>query len=171
MIKTTTLFIKNLTWGKGITLSFLPLISAIVSMKLAILGLWLLIFIDLLTGIRKSLHLNGVSANPFKKVFWLSIKSYLLRKTWRKTYEYGIGILTIVIFESLIFGATPITLMEKTFTIAELSVLVPAAIEAWSIYENMESVSGGNVLNIIKTLLPAPLRKLFRSSKTKDLDA
>lgn len=158
-------YFKNLTLIKKILLLITPLISVLISMKMAIFGLWLLVFIDLLTGIRKNLHLKGIKFNPFKRTFWKSIRSYLLRNTWRKTYEYGFGIIVIVIFESLILGTTPITLVDKTFTIAELSVLIPSAVECWSIYENMEAVSGSNILKKIKLLLPSPLSNIFSSSK------
>jgi hypothetical protein len=161
-------FFKNFSLGKLVTLIVTPVISVIISMKVALLGLWFLIFIDLMTGIRKNLHKNGVGFNPFKKIFWLSIKSYALRQTWRKTYEYGVGIIIIVVFESLIFGVTPIALVGKNFTIAELSVIIPAAVEIWSIYENMEAVSGNNILNKIKLLLPKQLVGLFSSSKKQD---
>lgn len=167
-MKSISSFFNKLTLGKKIILVLTPVISALISMKVAIFGLWLLIFFDLLTGIRKSLHLNGTKCNIFKKLFWTSIKSYLLRQTWRKTYEYGIGIIIIVIFEALILGTTPITLIEKTFTIAELSVIVPAAVEVWSIYENLEAVSGHNILDKIKGLFPKVLKDLFSSSKVKD---
>jgi hypothetical protein len=158
-------FFSNLTMGKKLLLLTAPIISVIISMKTAIFGLWLLIFFDLLTGIRKSLHIKGISFNPFKIVFWRAIKSYLLRQTWRKTYEYGLGIIIIIIFESLILGATPIGLIGKTFTIAELSVLIPSAVEVWSIFENFEAVSGKNILKRIKEFLPPTLAKLFKSSK------
>jgi len=167
-MKSLTAFFSNLTLGKKLLLLITPIISVIISMKTAIFGLWLLIFFDLLTGIRKTLHKDGISFNPFKSVFWMAIKSYLLRQTWRKTYEYGLGIIIIIIFESLILGATPISLVGKTFTIAELSVLVPAAVEVWSIFENFEAVSGKNILKTIKDLLPPALGRLFNSGKSKD---
>lgn len=166
-MKSITAFFNNLTLGKKLLLLITPIISVIISMKAAILGLWLLIFFDLLTGIRKNLYRRGIPFNILKSSFWMAIKSYLLRQTWRKTYEYGLGILIIVIFESLILGATPITLMSKTFTIAELSVLVPAAVEVWSIFENFEAVSGKNILKMIKDLLPPALANLFSSGKPK----
>ena len=154
--------------GKKILLLITPVISALVSMKLLIFGLWLLIFVDLLTGIRKNLFENKIPFNPFKLAFWKAIKSYLLRKTWRKTYEYGIGILVIVVFESLIFGVTPISLMAKTFTIAELSVVIPAAVEVWSIFENFEAVSGTNMLKRMLIFFPEALKKLFRGNKVEE---
>ena len=141
-----TLFFGRLTYAKKIILLLTPLISILISMKAALLGLWFLIFIDLLTGIRKSHYKSKVPFNPFKLSFWITIKSYLLRKTWRKTYEYALGIITIIVLESLILGETHVDIMSKTFTISELSVVVPACVEVWSIYENFEAVSGSNPL-------------------------
>lgn len=163
-------FFSNLTFGKKLLLLLTPIISTLISMKAAILGLWILIIIDLLTGIRKNLYMRGVPFNPLKKAFWKSIKSYLLRQTWKKTYEYAIGIITIVVIESLIFGGVPVTLMGKIFSIAELSILIPATVEVWSIFENLEAVSGKNILKVLKNFLPTPIAALFNSGKTKEVN-
>lgn len=166
-MKSLVSFFSNLTSGKKLLLLITPIISVIISMKTAIFGLCLLILFDLLTGIRKTLHRRNIPFNPFKGVFWKAIKSYLLRQTWRKTYEYGIGIIVVVIFESLILGMTPISLMGKVFSVAELSVLFPAAVEVWSIFENFEAVSGNNILKRVRDLLPPVLKKLFNLDKIK----
>ena len=169
-MKSITAFFSKLTIGKKVLLAFTPILTVIISMKAAIIGLALLIFIDLLTGIRKNLHLRNVSFNPFKKIFWKSIKSYLLRQTWQKTYEYAFGIVTIVILETLIFGGLPIDLLGKVFSLSELAILLPSAIEVWSIYENMEAVSGTNLLKVLKKFLPVNIAALFNSAKTEELD-
>lgn len=163
-----TAFFKNLTITKKLTLLASPIITFIISIKLILLGLSLLILLDLLTGIRKNLHLKGVSLNPFKKVFWGSIKSYLLRKTWKKAYEYGIGIIVVAILESLILGGTPITILSKTFSLTELSVVIPALVEVWSIGENLEAVSGRNFLKRLLPLMPTPIRRLFKDKTLID---
>lgn len=160
-------FFENLTVSKKALLLASPFITLLISMKLVILGLWLLILIDLVTGIRKNLHIQAVQFNLFKSEFWKSIKSYLLRRTWRKTYEYGIGIIVIAILESMVIGVTPITFMSKTFTITELSAVVPAIVEIWSIFENLEAVSGRNLLKRIKHLLPQGVRTILEGSKPK----
>lgn len=162
-MKAFATFFKDLTFAKKVLLALTPIISMIISIKMALLGLFLLIGLDLVTGIRKTLHQKKIKCNPFKSTFWRNIKSYLLRQTWRKTYEYGIGILVLMVFESMIFGETVINLADKSFTITELAILLPAAIEVWSIFENLESVSGKNILKRLKTLLPQPLRKLLSS--------
>jgi hypothetical protein len=157
-----SIFFSNLTLGKKLLLLVTPLISLLAPMKLIILGLVIIIFIDLLTGIRKSLHKGGISFNPFKAAFRKSIKSYLFRKTWKKSYEYGMGIIVLFVFEMFIFGLTPITIMDKTFTITELGVLIPSAIEVWSIFENLEAVSGRNILKRLVKLLPKSIRDLLK---------
>lgn len=163
-------FFSNLSFGKKMLLLATPILSVLISMKAAIFGLWILIFIDLLTGIRKNFHSKGIKFNLFKKVFWRSIKSYLLRQTWKKTYEYGIGILVIVVFETMIFNIPPLAILGGTVMISELSIILPAAVEVWSIYENLEAVSGNNILKMLKKFLPSNIRAIFNSSKVTDLD-
>ena len=164
-MKSITTFFKNLTVAKKVTLAITPLLTMLISIKAALFGLFLLITLDLITGIKKNLHQNKVPFNPFKKLFWKSIKSYALRQTWRKTYEYGIGILVILVFEALVLGSTPIALLGKTFSITELSLLLPAAIEVWSIFENMEAISGMNLLKRLKPLLPNTLKAMINGNK------
>ena len=122
-MKSIVTFFTQLTSSKKILLILSPIISILISMKLLLLGLWLLIFIDLLTGIRKNLHQKNIKFNLAKAEFWKSIKSYLLRKTWQKTYEYAFGIITIIVLEGLILGETHIEVMNKVFTISELSII------------------------------------------------
>lgn len=160
-MKSIMAFFEKLTVGKKVLLLSSPIITLLISMKLAIIGLFLLIIIDLLTGIRKSLHLTGVGFNPFNKLFWGSIKSYLLRKTWRKAYEYGIGIIVISILETLVLGGTPITFLAKTFSLTEMAAVVPALIEIWSIFENLEAVSGSNILKRLRPFMPKIVRAIL----------
>lgn len=161
-----SLFFSNLTKGKKLALLLAPILTLLLSMKAILLGLFILIIIDLITGIVKSLKEQNIKANVSKKLFWKSIKSYLLRKTWKKAYEYGLGIIVIVVFETLVFGSTSILIMSKSFTISELAVIIPAIIEIWSIFENIEAVSKNNVLKKLTLFFPAPLRNLFKKAKS-----
>jgi hypothetical protein len=165
-----TLFFNNLTKWKKLVLLASPVITLLLSMKIALIGLTILIFIDLVTGIGRNLNEWGVKANPFKKQFWKSIKSYLLRKTWRKAYEYGLGIIVVAVFESLVLGTTSISFMEKKFTLSELAVIIPAIIEVWSIFENLEQVSKQNVLKRLITLLPKKVQNLFTGETKKEIE-
>lgn len=157
-------FFADMTFGKKILLLFTPILTAILSMKAALLGLGILIVIDLLTGIKKNLHMRGIAFNVVKASFWRAIKSYLLRQTWRKTYEYGIGIITIMVVGKLVFGGLLIEVFGKEFFLSELAILVPATIEVWSIFENIEAVTGKNFLKSLKYLLPANLAAVFNAN-------
>ena len=156
-MKSISSFFNNMCKGKKLVLLLTQIFTTILSMKETLLGLLILILLDLVTGIRKNLHRD----NPEGASFFRSIKSYLLRQTWRKAYEYGIGVIVIVVFESMVLGMTPITLVGKVFTISQLSVLIPCAVEVWSVFENMEAVSGQNLLKKLKKFLPEKLQKLF----------
>lgn len=160
------LFFNKLTKWKKLALLLSPIVTLLLSMKAILIGLSILIILDLITGIVKSLKEKGIEPSIFKKLFWKSIKSYLLRKTWKKAYEYGLGIIVVVVFETLIFGTTSISIMEKSFTISELAVIIPAIIEIWSIFENIESVSKNNVLKKLFVFFPAPLKNLFTKAKS-----
>ena len=164
-MKALTTFFNDLTLGKKLLLIITPIITVIISMKAALIGLALLIIIDLLTGIRRTHHEWKVSFKPLKKIYWLSIRSYLLRQTWRKTYEYGIGIIVIIVFENLVFGQQQISIMEKTFSIAELAVVFPAMIEVWSIFENLEAVSKVNLLKRLQAFLPPVIQSLTKKEE------
>ena len=157
-------FFKNITLAKKILLLITPIISMLITVQAASLGLFLLIFLDLLTGIRKNLHLNNISFNPFKAIFYRSIKSYLLRQTLKKTYEYLFAIIALIIFESLVFGSMSILIMSKVFTFTELGILLCASIELWSIGENMEAVSGKNIFKKMMEFLPLSIQKLFNKN-------
>ena len=157
-MKSLALFFSDFTAGKKILILLAPAIATLTSIKALILALWFLIFIDLLTGIRKSLHEKNISFNIFKAIFWKSVKSYLLLKTWVKWYEYSLGIITLIVLESLVLGETYIEIMDKTFTISEVSVVIPACIEVWSIFENFEAVSGNNILKRLKKYLASKIK-------------
>lgn len=162
-----TTFFGNLTVGKKILLFLAPLITLLISMKAALLALSIFLLLDLITGIRKTLYIRGVKTNPLKKSFWLSIESYLLRKTWKKAYEYGIGIIVVILFRILLIGEVIIPFFSLSFSLIELSVIIPCLIEAWSIFENLEAVSGRNILKRIFSLLPEKIRVILTPLKTE----
>lgn len=160
--------VKGLTLPKKIMMALSPIVCIFADLRPLIYGLLTLIFLDLITGIRKSLKEKGVSGNPLKRTFLRAIKSYSLRQTWKKMYGYLFGVIAIVILEDMVLGTTPVTLINKTFTLSELAVVIPSIIEVWSIYENIEAVSGDNYLKRLKEFLPEPIRKLITKEDAKD---
>tara|TARA_R110000851_G_scaffold27764_5_gene77893 strand:- start:8348 stop:8851 length:504 start_codon:yes stop_codon:yes gene_type:complete len=164
-MNSTITFFSKLTHWKEVLLLISPIISLLISMQAAILGLIILIGLDLLTGISRTLNEWGIKPNPLKKIFWKSIKSYLLRKTWRKAYEYGFGIVVVAVFETLILGSTSISLMDRNFSITELAIIIPSVIEVWSIFENLENISKRNILKRLIYLMPKGAQKFFIKDK------
>lgn len=136
--------------------------------KTALTGLLLLILIDLVTGIIGSYTVNKIPFNPFKKIFYTSLKSNGLRQTWKKTYEYLIGVIAITVIEIAIIGQLYIEVLGRTYSLTELAILVAGGIEVWSIFENLEKVSKENFLRKLVLLLPEKLQFLFTRTPTKE---
>jgi len=156
------LFFGKLTLEKkALLLTLTPVLTVLLNTTPMLIGLAILILIDLITGIRKSLHEKNLSFNLFKAHFWRTLHSKGMRDTWRKTYEYGIGVIVFAVFESMIFKINPISIGSTAFTLTELAVVTATLVEIYSIFENMEAVSGNNILKKITFLLPAPIRKLL----------
>jgi len=165
-MKSAIVFFKELTVVKKVLLGVTPILTVMLNAQQAWIGLGLLIFLDLLTGIRKSLHLTEVKERFWQKAFWRQVKSYGIRETWKKAYEYGIGIIVCSIFESMIFKMGPIEIAGGSFSLTELSIMIASVIEVYSNYENMEAVSGRNIFKRMLEFLPAPIQKILEKKET-----
>tara|TARA_R110000822_G_scaffold227017_1_gene359626 strand:+ start:1206 stop:1721 length:516 start_codon:yes stop_codon:yes gene_type:complete len=152
-MKSLSLFFKSLNITKWSLLTLTPILTVILNTQSALTGLSIIILIDMITGIRKSLFAKGIKLNPFNIVFWKGIESKGLRSTWRKTYEYGIGIIVFSVFESLVFKGQKINIFENIFSITEFAVITACVVEIYSVFENMEAVSGRNLLKKITSYL------------------
>lgn len=164
-MKSLILFFSELTIVKKILLVLTPILTVMLNSQSAIIGLALLILLDLLSGIRKDFFLKGITAYVWQKRFWKGVKSYGIRETWKKTYEYGIGIIVCSVFESMIFKMEPIDLMSKQFSLTELAIMVASIVEVYSNYENMEAVSGRNILKRMIQFLPKAIQDIFAKTK------
>lgn len=160
-MKSAVVFFKELTVVKKVLLGVTPILTVMLNAQQACIGLGLLILLDLITGIRKSLHATEVKERFWQKAFWKQVKSYGVRETWKKAYEYGIGIIVCSIFESMIFKMGSIDLMDNKFSLTELAIMVASIIEVYSNYENMEAVSGRNIFKSLLEFLPAPIQKIL----------
>ena len=159
------LFFKQLSTTKAVLLAFSPLLTLIFGMRSILMALFIIIFIDMITGVRKSMFLNNTSRSVFKAEFWRCIKSAGIRKTWRKTYEYVIGILVFTILDVNVLKTGDISILNSTRSLSEFVVAIACVIEVYSIFENMEAVSGRNLLKKVVSLLPEKLKTLFNKSK------
>lgn len=76
-----------------------------------------------------------------------------MRSTWRKTYEYGIGIIVFAVFESLVFKSEGFEIFGSVFSLTEFAVITASVVEIYSVFENMEAVSGRNILKRMTAFL------------------
>lgn len=135
-------------------------------MQMILIALLSIIFIDLLTGIRRAHYEQGIKFRPWKKKFWKVIRSHALRKTLKKTTEYLFGVIAFIILEGLVFKDLRITAMGYQYSLAELAGTIFCLVEVYSIYENMEAVSGNNPLKRLLSLLPQKFKKAFKDVKS-----
>lgn len=159
------IFFKKISNTKIYLLASSPLLTIIMETKLMLLALFAIIFIDLITSVRKSFYEKNISLNIFKKTFWKNLKSSGLRATWRKTYEYGIGIMVFMMLEVYVLEIGSIEFLGKERNLASLAIAVASVIEVHSIFENMEAVSGNNLLKSVTNLLPSSMKGIFKKIK------
>jgi len=154
--------IQNLTAKKVVAISSVSLIlTTLFNMRQILLALGIIIMIDMLTGIRKSLFIKDVKISLTNEKFWQSIQSAGLRATWRKTYEYCLGIIAFIVIDSLVLKVSNFQLMGGNYTLSEIAVALACMVEIYSIYENMEAVSGNNILKKIIVFLPKTIRDIL----------
>lgn len=153
-MKSLIMFFQKMNWIKAFLLGLTPILATITNMENTLIALGIIVFIDTLTGIRKSLYENGLGFNLFKYEFWQVLSSSGLRGAWRKAYEYTIGIIAFAVLDSLVLNGVEFTLLKKSFTIPELAATLACCIEIYSIYENMEAVSGRNLFKSSLSFLP-----------------
>lgn len=115
----------------------------------------------MITGIRKSLFVNNIKVSIFKKDFWRAIKSSGLRATWRKTYEYAIGIIVFTVLDSLVLKESKISFLGAEYALSELAISTACLVEIYSIHENMEAVSGNNLFKKLLKIFPQKIRGIF----------
>lgn len=155
------IFFKTMTISKYLLLLISPILIIILSMQTILLALVIIIFIDLLTGIRKAHHKSNIKFRPWKKEFWKVVKSKALRSTWRKATEYGVGVIVFTLLDALVFKSSPLVEMGYNYSLSELAAIIACLVEVYSIYENMEAVSGNNPLKKILSFLPLKFKTFF----------
>lgn len=153
-------FFANISAPKWLLLGLTSILTTILSLKLALVGLLFFILIDLYTGIKKYIFINNIKVE-FSKKFFLTLKSGGLRDSYNKVGEYLFTILMVVVFESLVFNTTSIELQGRQFTLSELSVIIACSIEMWSLFENREVYTGRNPLKrLLKAIIS--IRKIIK---------
>lgn len=164
-MKSIVFYFKNLSEGKLLLIGLAPILTLVLKMQTTLFALAIIILIDMFTGIRKDLFLKNIPFNPFKESFWSGVNSTGLRSTWRKTYEYVAGILAFMVLDSLVLGTHTVDLLGKNLSLSELAVTIACLVEIYSIFENMEAVSGRNLFKTLINLLPEKVKAILSKKK------
>lgn len=125
------------------------LCKEIEAMKMLIIGIFILLLLDLITGIRKA---------RFKKE---SITSSGLRRTVSKLLEYSIAILASQVF-TFVF--------KLDLTLSYYVALFIATIELKSIFENISETTGVDIWKGVRRLIPSFTQLEEEKKKKKESD-
>lgn len=134
----------NKIWAKPFFVLITPIGTALFSIQLALLFLLLLLLIDLYYGIKKTFYLKNILFNPTKRIFWQTIKSSGIRKSWRKASQYGLGIIISVFFQVLFFPGFSFNVFGGVFDIITFITMIACSIEIYSIFENINVINKDN---------------------------
>jgi len=158
-------FFSTMNDNKLVLLVLSPFLAILMTYTSAIYTLFTFILVDLYTGISKDLHQKNIHLSLFKRntwVNWKAVTSSGFRKSWTKVREYVLGTLLIHLLEVNVLGFTQIALNENTsVSLTLMFIMVLAGTEVWSIFENLEAVSGRNKLKSLLTFLPEKIKEIF----------
>jgi len=159
-------FFSTMNENKLLLLLLTPILSIFMSHSTAIYTLSFLILIDLYTGINKDLYhkkidLRILSPKTWKN--WRAVTSSGFRKSWNKVKEYALGILVIHLVEKNILRLDSlVTIEDHSLSITAMFVIVLGGTEVWSIFENLEFISGRNKLKDLLSFLPEKIKEVFK---------
>lgn len=166
MIKTTLIvrhtFLKYIyiaSLSKKLFLFFVAFLGVYWDMKDLFTAFLFFTFLDFITGVQKDMFYQGLTSRSiFSKDFRKTVKSRKIRAGIEKTKNYLLGVLIFAVVELLITGkiSLPIIVIERQYTVTELSLLIPIGNEIWSIFENREAITGKNILKTGLSLIKKP---------------
>lgn len=142
-------FFAQFNLSKSVLMILTPVTAAIMDPHRAIVGLGLLVILDLITAIRANHILRGIKFRPFTVKYWRTVRSNGLRSTWKKSYEYLFGITAFFIVEKTVLVLPDLEILGSSITLTEMAINLAIFIELYSIFENLEKVSGRNLLKYI----------------------
>lgn len=128
--------------------------------------------LDTITRINTNAKLKGLYFNPFRKFFWLQIKSEGLKKMGRKVFfEYSVYVIVAFALDTWVFkNKLHFDFMSLKLNIPTFAILFFTGIEIWSIFENMEEGGTKNYLKIglrfFNKFLPEKWQKIYNDVMT-----
>ena len=132
----------------------------------------ILTMLDTTTKINAVAKAKKLKFNPFKKYFWLEIKSGGFRKMANKIFmEYGVYLIIAFVIDSLVFSkTTTFNIVGSDLKLPVIAVYYFSFIEAWSIGENIEEAGGINWLKRILHFLPEKIQKIVQPKTEEEND-
>lgn len=120
--------------------------------------------LDTVTKINAVAKSKKLKFNPFKKYFWLEIKSGGFRDMANKIFmEYGVYLIIAFVIDILVFSeTTTFNVVGSQLKLPVIAVYYFSFIEAWSIGENIEEAGGVNWLKRIVHFLPEKIQKIVQ---------
>lgn len=143
-------------------LLFAPVTAVLLSVQMALIFLLGLIVVDLYYGIKKTFKVNNVPFNPFKRIFWKTVNSTGLRQTWKKSTEYGLGVIVTAFCQALFFPEFVITVLGGSFTILLFVIMTACMVEIYSIFENINEINPNNGIQRVSKFI----QKYFKTYVT-----
>jgi len=119
-------------------------------------SLFILMITDFASGIVKGIYSDRTISIIQR------IKSRLLRRSVKKVYEYFLCIFLIILFEAHVLGKIEVNFIGQSNFLSKWVIILCCLIEAWSIVENINLVTGGNLVKKILSLLPNKIKDLMK---------
>lgn len=120
--------------------------------------------LDTITAIDAQAKAEGMVFRPWKKYFWLQIKSRGLRDWCEKIFwKYGRWlIMAFMLNEWVLKNMVIFDMFNRKLTLPVVAVYLFGFIECWSIGENIEKTGDRNIIKMIFHFLPEKFQKIFK---------
>ena len=164
-----TLFISSLTFWQKIYLWTTTFLSGVLAyytdLHFALYFFLGTTLMDTITAIDVQAKQKGLLFRPWKKYFWMQIKSSGLRNWCEKVFwKYGRwAIMAFMLNEWVLKNMIIFDMFERKLTLPVVAIYLFGFIELWSIGENIEKTGDRNIFKMILHLLPEKYQKIFKS--------
>jgi len=148
-------FVNSTLFQKAIFFAS-PMLVFLVETGEVLFSLFILMVVDFSSGIVKGIY-SDRTISIFQR-----IKSRLLRRSVKKVYEYFLCIFLIILFEAHVLGKIEVNFIGQSNFLSKWVIILCCLIEAWSIVENINLVTGGNLVKKILSLLPNKIKDLMK---------
>lgn len=137
-----------------------PLLTSLSPIVNSLVALSILVIINLITDIISN-YKECKEVGFWKRFRCIFMKRTTWVKTFKKCYEYMFAILTVGLFEVYILGTQHIEVFDGIVSLTKGAIIFAAAFEVDEIFKNIEEVTGTNIYQKIKNLVPDKLKSML----------